>query len=243
MKNKFIFISIVLIIGILVYSTNNEYRYESNIESNKMIAYVNGKRTGDIPGKNDGYIVDKIECTNNATGTWDNESWGILITDLADSDTKCSVYFIDNDNIDLSNLNASNSSVRYGNSYGTNGSYSYNPLYLTSTTNSYGMGAVYGVVTNDYYDLSNYNYIHIVGDFYGLFNVTLETETGFTGSSDRILINGDTCLTYNNTHIDEYYSIENYNGSYKLSFNTHGCVTGNYATATFNKIELTKTRP
>ena len=91
MYKKIIIIGIILIIGILVYSTNNEYKYD--IKSDKIIAYVNGKRTGDIPGKNDGYVVDKIECDNDATTSWNNESWGILIKNLSDSDTKCSVYF------------------------------------------------------------------------------------------------------------------------------------------------------
>ena len=96
-KNKMLLIiSIILVICILVYSSNVITNYDDNnkIDSSKILAYVNGKRTGDIPEKDTGYIVDKVECTNNATASWDNEEWGILITDLDDTDTKCSVYFI-----------------------------------------------------------------------------------------------------------------------------------------------------
>ena len=55
-------------------------------------AYVDGKYSTTIPGKNDGYIVDKIVCDNDATASWDNDSWGIIVTNLTKR-TKCNVYF------------------------------------------------------------------------------------------------------------------------------------------------------
>ena len=55
-------------------------------------AYIDGKYSTTIPGKNDGYIVDKIVCDNDASASWDNNSWGIVLTNLTKR-TKCNVYF------------------------------------------------------------------------------------------------------------------------------------------------------
>ena len=55
-------------------------------------AYIDGEYSKSIPGKNDGYIVDKIVCDNDATASWNNDSWGIVLTNLTKR-TKCNVYF------------------------------------------------------------------------------------------------------------------------------------------------------
>ena len=56
-------------------------------------AYIDGEYSKTIPGKNDGYIVDKIVCDNDASASWNNDSWGILVSNLTKR-TKCNVYFI-----------------------------------------------------------------------------------------------------------------------------------------------------
>ncbi len=55
-------------------------------------AYIDGEYSKTIPGKNDGYIVDKIVCDNDASASWDNDSWGIVLTNLTKR-TKCNIYF------------------------------------------------------------------------------------------------------------------------------------------------------
>ncbi len=55
-------------------------------------AYIDGEYSKSIPGKNDGYIVDKIVCDNDASASWDNDSWGIVLTNLTKR-TKCNVHF------------------------------------------------------------------------------------------------------------------------------------------------------
>ncbi len=55
-------------------------------------AYIDGEYSKSIPGKNDGYIVDKIVCDTGASASWDNNSWGIVLTNLTKR-TKCNVYF------------------------------------------------------------------------------------------------------------------------------------------------------
>ena len=55
-------------------------------------AYIDGEYSKIIPGKNDGYIVDKIVCDTDASASWDNNSWGIVLTNLTKR-TKCNIYF------------------------------------------------------------------------------------------------------------------------------------------------------
>ena len=55
-------------------------------------AYIDGEYSKTIPGKNDGYIVDKIVCDNDTSASWDNDAWGIVLTNLTKR-TKCNVYF------------------------------------------------------------------------------------------------------------------------------------------------------
>ena len=56
-------------------------------------AYIDGEYSKSIPGKNDGYIVEKIVCDNDASASWDDDSWGIVLTNLTKR-TKCNVYFV-----------------------------------------------------------------------------------------------------------------------------------------------------
>ena len=99
-------LSLVLIVTIsIIYftyskftSTNEVTAYETTVEpfikNDYFIAsYIDGEWSNEIPGKNDGYVVDKIVCDNGATGTWDNEEWGINIRN-ATKKIKCSVFFI-----------------------------------------------------------------------------------------------------------------------------------------------------
>ena len=98
-------LSLVLIVTISIiyftyskFSSRNEATaYETTVEpfikNDYFIAsYINGEWSDSIPGKDDGYEVDKVVCDNGATGTWDNTDWGINIRN-ATQKTKCSVYF------------------------------------------------------------------------------------------------------------------------------------------------------
>ena len=55
-------------------------------------AYIDGEYSSTIPGKNDGYVVDKVSCDNGAVGKWNDNKWGLLTTNLSKR-TKCNVYF------------------------------------------------------------------------------------------------------------------------------------------------------
>ena len=99
-------LSLVLIVTISIiyftyskFSSSNEMTmYETTVEpfikNDYFIAsYIDGEWSNEIPGKDDGYIVDKVVCDNGATAIWNDEEWGINIRN-ATKKVKCSVYFI-----------------------------------------------------------------------------------------------------------------------------------------------------
>ena len=55
-------------------------------------AYLDGEYSSTIPDKDDGYVVEKVVCDNDATGEWNNDKWGLLTTNLSKR-AKCNVYF------------------------------------------------------------------------------------------------------------------------------------------------------
>ena len=93
---------LVLLIGIyFAYSKFSVFKEEEVVRTtvgdfisgdDVIGAYIDGEYSNTIPGKDDGYVVDKIVCDNNATGSWNNDSWGIIVTNLTKR-TKCNVYF------------------------------------------------------------------------------------------------------------------------------------------------------
>ena len=88
------------------FSSSNEMTmYETTVEpfikNDYFIAsYIDGEWSNEIPGKNDGYIIDKIVCDNGAVGTWDYNNWRIYI-DNATKKTKCSLFFVTGSLIDV----------------------------------------------------------------------------------------------------------------------------------------------
>ena len=93
---------LVLLIGIyFAYSKFSVFKEEEVVRTTVgdfisgdavIGAYIDGEYSKSIPGKNDGYVVDKIVCDNDASASWDNDSWGIVLTNLTKR-TKCNVYF------------------------------------------------------------------------------------------------------------------------------------------------------
>ena len=101
--STFILLFLIVTISIIYFtcskfsSSNEMTMYETTVEpfikNDYFIAsYIEGEWSNEIPGKNDGYVVDKVICDNGATGTWDNDKWAITIEN-AIKKIKCSVYF------------------------------------------------------------------------------------------------------------------------------------------------------
>ena len=99
-----IFLLILIVIVSIIYftyskfsSSNEVTAYETTVEpfikNDYFIAsYIDGEWSNEIPGKDDGYVVDKIICDNGAVGTWDSDTWSINISN-ATQKIKCSIYF------------------------------------------------------------------------------------------------------------------------------------------------------
>ena len=109
--SKFILLFLIVTISIIYFtyskfsSSNEATMYETTVEpfikNDYFIAsYIDGEWSNEIPGKNDGYIVDKIVCDNGTTGTWDYNNWRIYI-DNATKKTKCSLFFVTGSLIDV----------------------------------------------------------------------------------------------------------------------------------------------
>ncbi len=93
-KYSFILGLVLLFTSILFLSFKLEDKPSTSKTPDEYIAsYIEGEYQTAIPGKDDGYVVDKIVCDNGATGTWNNEEWGINIRN-ATQKVKCSIYFI-----------------------------------------------------------------------------------------------------------------------------------------------------
>ena len=93
---------LVLLIGIyFAYSKFSVFKEEEVVRTtvgdfisgdDVIGAYIDGEYSKSIPGKNDGYVVKSVSCDNNATGSWDKDSWGIVLTNMTKR-TKCNIYF------------------------------------------------------------------------------------------------------------------------------------------------------
>ena len=76
----------------LKFNKKTEEKINNEVSNEYIASYFDGEYQTEIPGKDDGYVVDKIVCDNGATATWDNEDWGINIRN-ATQKIKCSIYF------------------------------------------------------------------------------------------------------------------------------------------------------
>ena len=83
-------ISVIILLLVVVNLLSKE---EKELKTDTLIAYIDGRKTNTIPTKSNDITVDRIECDNNATATWNNEDWGIFINSITNNSTKCSVYF------------------------------------------------------------------------------------------------------------------------------------------------------
>ncbi len=96
-----------LIGGITIYKTFALYEEEKEFDvlrgrigdikktskDIEIAAIVDGKLSDRIPEKSEGYIVDEVECTNEAEGKWSNEDWELSVKKLTTSGTACSLNF------------------------------------------------------------------------------------------------------------------------------------------------------
>lgn len=131
-------------------------------------AYIDGEYSNSLPGKNDGYVVEKIVCDNDASVSWDTDSWGIVLTNLTKR-TKCNVYFRTNPiNKIISQLDVTGKcpAINEDGSVKVTAAETTNAL-LCSAPDAYGISYYYrGNVTNNYVKFAGFYWriIRINGD-------------------------------------------------------------------------------
>ena len=87
MKKKYFFTISIIILGILTL-------LKINVKNNNTLAvYIDNELKNNIPSKADNLYINKIDCDNDATATWDSDNWGLFISNLSKK-AKCNLYFI-----------------------------------------------------------------------------------------------------------------------------------------------------
>lgn len=89
MKKKSILLVIVSFISIIILSVNSNNKYLVNEES--LATYIDGKKTDSFPAKGT-VAFSKADCDNNTNIEWDNDNWGLYVTNLSNK-VKCNIYF------------------------------------------------------------------------------------------------------------------------------------------------------
>ena len=170
MKNKILKgLIMTLLVGLVLYGIlNSEKITQQKQETNLIGTYINGELASTIPSKTDGYIVEKIVCDNNTVGEWDDDNWGLSLTNLTKK-SKCNVYFRTNpvNNI-IKELDTTGScpTVNTDGSVNVASAESENSL-LCSAPDNYGTSYYFrGNVSNNYVKFANFYWriVRINGD-------------------------------------------------------------------------------
>ena len=146
-------------------------------------AYIDGEYSKSMPGKNDGYVVEKIVCDNDAAA-----SWGIVLTNLTKR-TKCNVYFRTNPiNKIISQLDVTGKcpAINEDGSVKVTAAENTNAL-LCSAPDAYGTSYYYrGNVTNNYVKFAGFYWriIRINGD--GTVRVIYDGTSAHTNDDNSI---------------------------------------------------------
>ena len=103
-KSSIVVCTLILIIAVMFFtfakleSKSNEFSLiNATVGDFKsgdvtIAAYVNNVKSRSIPAKDSGYYLQKVECENGATGTWDSQNWELTVSN-ASVQTKCYIYF------------------------------------------------------------------------------------------------------------------------------------------------------
>lgn len=89
-KKKILFgliFSFIGIIGIFIFSDV----FKDNVKSDTVSIYLNNEITDSIPLKNEA-IFSKAICDDDVRVLWDNDKWGLLISNMTNK-VKCNLYF------------------------------------------------------------------------------------------------------------------------------------------------------
>ena len=84
---------ITSLISIILLGTGSYIYYNSISKEEPLIgAYIDGEYSNTLPTKNSGYVVEKIVCDNSNNVTWDEDKWGLKLSNLSGKN-RCNIYF------------------------------------------------------------------------------------------------------------------------------------------------------
>ena len=86
MRKKCFIMVLVIILGILTL-------LKSNLNNNMLAVYIENELKDVIPSKSENLYIDNIDCDNDVSATWDNDNWGLFISNLSKK-AKCNLHFI-----------------------------------------------------------------------------------------------------------------------------------------------------
>lgn len=89
MNKRSILLVIIFFISIIILSVNSNNKYLVKEES--LATYIDGEKTDSFPTKGT-VAFSKADCDNNTNIEWDNDNWGLYVTNLSNK-VKCNIYF------------------------------------------------------------------------------------------------------------------------------------------------------
>ena len=195
MDKRFMKKRYLIIISFLILESFYLLIFKMNDESTKNIigVYINDEYSSNVPLKDSGYYVDKIECDNGSSGQWDYVNWGLFTTNMGKK-SKCNVYFKEDTIVNSikSQLDTTDkcSSVNADGAVNVTSSESENSL-LCSAPDNYGTSYYYrGNVQNNYVYFAGFYWriVRINGDgsIRIIYDGTVAHKNG-EASEDRII--------------------------------------------------------
>lgn len=79
-----------IILGIIIFIVGVSFIYKDN--TNLVGVYLDNVYSSNIPLKDRGYVIDKIDCDDDIEALWDENKWSLSLTNLSKK-TKCNLYF------------------------------------------------------------------------------------------------------------------------------------------------------
>ncbi len=152
-KKKVIIISLI---SIILLGTGSYIYYNSIPKEEPLIgAYIDGTYSETLPSKGKGYTVDKIVCDNNKNASWDNDKWGIKLSNWS-TRSRCNIYFKSLESFTIANKTFYLDEMRRCPSMNSDGTVTVTGAentygYLCKAKDAYGDSYYYrGNVTNNY---------------------------------------------------------------------------------------------
>ena len=101
MKKRIICLSgLVLVSGLFISYFSKDKEYNNTYDNKALAVYIkndegNYVKGDNIPGRDDGFTFNSSMslCNGSAVVGWDNEEWGLELSNIDRENTECFLYF------------------------------------------------------------------------------------------------------------------------------------------------------